>query len=200
MPTLILLAELQQSSMPDIWLLRAARFWNKLATSPGLHVRVALDAVRLTVGGLRSGFVAGLVAALRDDGYGMVLTAGSLPEVNITQLRHNVRAHRDTVWQQLHVSPRSAPSAKARLCTYDKWFRPFNMQSSNTAMRQLILFRTSCPGLPVDLGRCSGVARADRACVLCGRCPCDELHCVLECAALQGLRDDMPTMFQDSMR
>ena len=34
---------------------------------------------------------------------------------------------------------------------------------SHTAMRQLLLFRTGCYGLPVDLG--SGVAKADRACV-----------------------------------
>ena len=107
-PTPILLADLQQSSMADILLLRAARFWNNLATSSGLHRRVALDAVRLTV--------VGLVAALRDVGYDMILTAGSLPEVDVTVLRHNLRAHRDAVWQQLPVSPCSAPSASAHLC------------------------------------------------------------------------------------
>ena len=103
----------------------------------------------------------------------------------------------DAVWQQLHVSPSSTPSANARLCTYDRWFRPFNMQSStlrlpvlHTAMRQLLLFRIGCHGLPDDLGRGSGVAWADRACMLCGRCPGDDLHLVLEWAALQGLSDD----------
>ena len=40
----------------------------------------------LFVGGLRSSYVAGLEAASRDVGYDMVLTAGSLPEVDITQL------------------------------------------------------------------------------------------------------------------
>ena len=163
----------------------------------------------LPVGALRSGYVADFMAALRDVGYDMVLTAGSLPVFNITQLRHHLQTHRNAVWQQLHVSPRLAPSANARLCTYDRWFRPFIMQSSilrlpisHTAMRQLFLLRTSCHGLPVDLGRGSGVARADRASMLRGSCPGDELHLVLECAALQGLRDDMPTLFQDvrSMR
>ena len=48
-PPSILPAELQESSMLDIWLLRAARFRSTLATSSGLHHRVALDAVRLTV-------------------------------------------------------------------------------------------------------------------------------------------------------
>ena len=46
--------------MPDIWLLRAACFLNNLATSSGLHHWVAIDAVRVTVGGLRSGYVAGI--------------------------------------------------------------------------------------------------------------------------------------------
>ena len=59
-----LLAELQQSSLPDIWLLTAARFWNNLATSSGLHHRGTLDAVLFTGGGLRSNYVAGLMTAL----------------------------------------------------------------------------------------------------------------------------------------
>ena len=61
------------------------------------------------------------------------------------------------------------------------FFRPFNMQFSmlrlpmlHTAMWQLHLFRTGCHGLLVDLGRGNGVARVDRACMLCGRCPGDE--------------------------
>ena len=72
---------------------------------------------------------------------------------------------------------------------------------SHAAM-QLLLLRTSRHGVPTDLGRGSGVARADRACMLCGHCPGDDLHSVLECAAVQGLRDDMPTLFHDvhSMR
>ena len=81
----------------------------------------------------------------------MVLTACSLPEIDITQLRHKLRTHRDAVLQQLHVSLRSAPSASTRLCTYDLWFRPSNMQSSilrlpvsQTAMQYLLLFRTGC--------------------------------------------------------
>ena len=40
----------------------------------------------------------------------------------------------------------------------------------------------------------AGAVVADRACLLCGRCPGDELH--LQFAALQGLRDDMPALLQ----
>ena len=110
---------------------------------------------------------------------------------------------RDEVWQELHVSPRLAPSTNASLCTFHRWFQPFaqaatilRLPISHTAMRQLLLFRTGCHGLAVDLGRGSGIARAKRSCALCGACPGDEMHLVFECAALQMLRDDMPTLFQ----
>ena len=70
-----------------------------------LHLQVSLNAMRLTVGGWRSCCVAGVVAAVWDIRHDMVLTAHSLPEVD-TQLRYNL-PHRDAVWQQLRVSPRS---------------------------------------------------------------------------------------------
>ena len=80
----ILLAELQQSSMPDTKLLRAACYWNNnLATSSGLHLQVAKDDGHLTVRHLRSSCVTGLMAAVWDIGYDMVSTAGSLPEVTL---------------------------------------------------------------------------------------------------------------------
>ena len=69
-------------------------------------------------------------------------------------------------------------------------------------MRQLLLFITGCCNLPLDLGRGSVAARTDRTCMLCGRCPGDEMHLVQECAALQGLNNGVPALFQDvhSMR
>ena len=97
----------------------------------------------------------------------MIMAAGSLPEIDVTQLRHNLQTRRDEVWQELHVSPSLAPSANARLYTYFRWFQAFaqaamilRLPISHTAMRQLLLFRTGCPGLAVDLGRGSGIARA----------------------------------------
>ena len=74
--------------------------------------------MQLPVNGVRSGYVAGLVASLRVVGYDIILAAGSLPEIDVTQLHHNLRTRRDEVWQELHVSPRLAPSANARLCKY----------------------------------------------------------------------------------
>ena len=99
-------------------LVRAAGFWNSTLAGPGMHQRIALDAVQLAVSGVRSGFVPGLVASPRIIESDMVLKSGSLPEVYVTQLRHDLRTRRNEVWQELHVSPRLAPSANARLCGY----------------------------------------------------------------------------------
>ena len=109
----------------------------------------------------------------------------------------------DEVWQELHVSPHLAPSANARLCTNHRWTQPFAQASriprlpiSHTALRQLLLLRTGRHGLAVDLGRGSGIAKAEWSCALCGACPGDEVHLVFECAALRMLRDGMPTLSQ----
>ena len=108
--------------------------------------------MHLTVECLRSGYVAGLMTALRDGGYDMV-SPGSLPEGDITQLRHDLRTLRDVVWLQLHINPRLAPSANARLCTFDRWFRPCNMQSSI-----LSLLACNAGKLPCSSCCCSGPA------------------------------------------
>ena len=47
--------------------------------------------------GVRSGYAAGLVASLRAVGYAMILVAGGLPEIDVPQLRHNLRTCRDEV-------------------------------------------------------------------------------------------------------
>ena len=104
-------------------------------------------------------------------GYDVILAAGSLPEIDVTKLRHNLRTRGDEVWQELHVSPRLAPSANAHLCTYFRWFQPFaraatilRLPISHTAMRQLLcseLGDAACPlcgehdGITHVLGNCS---------------------------------------------
>lgn len=50
-------------------------------------------------------------------------------------------------------------------------------------------FRTSCYGLPVDVGRQNGPPRLQRLCTACGAGSVgDEYHLVFECSALQPLR------------
>ena len=101
-PTPLLLSELRQSQMSDVWLLRAAGLWVSTVAIPGMH-RLALDAVQLAWNGVRSGYVAVLMAYLIIVGCDFHL--GGLPEIDITELRRNLRTRRNEVRQELHVSP-----------------------------------------------------------------------------------------------
>ena len=47
MPTPILLEELGQQQLADMWLLRAAGFWTTLMTASAFHKAMAQDAVQL---------------------------------------------------------------------------------------------------------------------------------------------------------
>ena len=96
-PTPILLSELRLSQMSDVWLLRASGFWNSMVASPGVHQQIALDAGQVAVSGVRSGFVAGLLASLRAFVYDTSLVAGSLLDIDVTQLRHELQPRRDKV-------------------------------------------------------------------------------------------------------
>ena len=64
MPTPILLEELGQQPLADMWLVRAAGLWNSLMTGSAFHKAMAQDAVRLSQTTGTKGWVAGLSKAL----------------------------------------------------------------------------------------------------------------------------------------
>ena len=66
------------------------------------------------------------------------------------------------VWAGLHVSPRTAPTARAKFCTYFRWLsRPGGMPSepyfelpiSLSKLRSLVQFRVGSHDLPIEQGR-----------------------------------------------
>ena len=207
-PTPILLSELHQSQISDVWLLRAAGFWNSVVACPGMHRQIALDAVQLAVNGDRSGYVAGLVASLRMVGYDMILAAGSLPEIDVTQLHHNLRTCRDEVWQELHVSPCLAPSANARLCDTSEVSAicqgSHDFEATNISRRCGSCFCSELGAMVLQWTWAGAVALLEQNGLalyvgLALEMRCIErlkMHLVFECAALQMLRDDMPTLVQ----
>ena len=69
MPTPILLEELGQQPLADMWLVRAVGFWNSLMTGSAFHKAMAQDAVRLSQMTGTKGWVAGLSKALQAAGY-----------------------------------------------------------------------------------------------------------------------------------
>ena len=63
MPTPMLLEELGQQPMADMWLLRAAGFWISLMTGSTFHNAMAQDALQLLQMTENKGWVAGLPKA-----------------------------------------------------------------------------------------------------------------------------------------
>ncbi len=95
-------------------------------------------------------------------------------------------------WAGLHDSPRTAPSALAKSCTYLRWFaRPckmpaepyFELPISLSKLRRLVQFRLGSHDLPIEQGRMARpiVPRYFRRCTLCSwHAPGDERHFMLE--------------------
>ena len=74
-------------------------------------------------------------------------------------------------------------------------------------MQRFLQFRLGCHGLPIATGRSAGTGHVDRANRVCLACNSgvfgDEVHMVLECAALAPLRQqhaDLFTPHTDTMR
>ena len=104
------------------------------------------------------------------------------------------------VWDGLHVSPRIAPSKRAKLCTYFAWFlRPsqlktvpyFELPLHISRVRLLMQFRMGSHALPVEQGRLAkpAIPRNLRRCTLCGtRALGDERHFVFDCPHFAHIR------------
>ena len=73
-------------------------------------------------------------------------------------------------------------------------------------MRRWLRFRMGCHSLPIEIGWHTGIARQDghRVCPACNvGAVAEERYFVLECAALQNVRDSFPDLVlsaHDSMR
>ena len=151
MPTPILLEELGQQPLADMWLLRAAGFWNSLMTGSAFHKAMAQDAVQLMQVTGAKGWVAGLSHALQTAGYASAAAASG---IDIGRLQALLRDGRQRVWDGIDICPRTAPSQGARKCTYERWFRepswaaasPLTLPLIHAAMQRFLRFRTGVMG------------------------------------------------------
>ena len=119
--------------------------------------------------------------------------------------RDQVSQHVQRVWDDAHISPRSCPSAGAKLCTYHCYLSCpladpyFELPLSRRSLCQLFRFRLSCHSLPIEQGRRAKMPRTMHFCPLCpGHHVGDERHLVLECPALQHIRQHYANLFSDA--
>ena len=117
-------------------------------------------------------------AELPDNGSKVVVMALESGSVVIDAAQHRDHALQRVQrgWDDTHISPRSCPSAGAKLCTYHRWFsRPnpqvtepyFELPLSRRSLGQLFRFRLSSHSLPIEQGRRAKLPRAMRFCPLC---------------------------------
>ena len=116
---------------------------------------------------------------------------------------------REQVWEDLHVSPRTAPSKGAELCTYHHWFgRPSNLRFEPyydlpmdiSKLRALLQFRLGSHTLPIEQGRFARQALPRlRRCTICDtQAVGNELHRVFDSPHLSDIRTNFPGLFQDA--
>ena len=206
-PTPILLAEFGIKSLPDQWLLRAAGFWNSLASLPIGNVsrHVALDACSAAISQDHRNWAHSMFKAIRGIGYQLNIRCDDLDHIDMSALSLMLTQRRDAVWDGLDICPRTCPSFNAKLCTYATWFaRPVEQHArslldlpvSRRCMQRFPRFRMGCHRLPRDTGAWVGIPRLHRVCnIRQHRTIGDEKHLVFECPALQDLRDKRPHLF-----
>ena len=118
----ILWRELSLCPFYHAWFIRAACFWNALASTQGFHKQIALDAVMLALHRHVRNWVHGLRHSLSVVGYNMHLDPAAMHNIDISELRICLSANLAHVWNNLAPNPRVCPSVGARLCTYLRWF------------------------------------------------------------------------------
>jgi hypothetical protein len=62
-----------------------------------------------------------MVKGVRDMGYDMVITSTDMVHLDVQRIRQLLDGKMNAVWHGLDSSPRTCPSNKTRLCTYQAW-------------------------------------------------------------------------------
>ena len=201
----LLLRELGQRPLTELWWQRVVSFWNSLCDLPGdsLYRQVALDDISDANTRQVRNWAGSFHQHLRDVGYATEST--TLLPVCFDTVLQLLSASNALLWNNLDFCPRTCPSQNATLCTYSRWFsRPLGLRHpsllqlpiSACCMRVLLRFRLGCHSLPIVSGRRSGVPRHQRLCLHCAsNVVGDERHMVFDCTALHPVRELYPGLF-----
>ena len=159
---------------------------------------------------LCANWAAGVDRQFRDLGMGSPFTSSGIGALDSLGFMGRLAKRREQVWENLHVSPRTAPSKGAKLCTYHHWFgRPsslrfqpyYELPMDITRLRALVQFRLGSHTLPIEQGRIArpAIPRNLCQCTVCDtQAVGDELHCVFYCPHFSGVRSQFPGLFPDA--
>ena len=104
-------------------------------------------------------WAAGVDKQFRDLGMGSPFLSSGIGSLDSLGFMSRSAKRREQVWENLHVSPRTAPSKGAKLCIYHHWFgRPSNLRFEPyyelpmgiSKLRALVQFRLGSHILPIE--------------------------------------------------
>ena len=156
-------------------------------------------------------WAAGVDKQFRDLGMGSPFVSSGIGALDSLVFVSRSAKRREQVWENLHVSPRTAPSKGAKPCANHHWFgRPSNLRCEPyyelpmgiSKLRALVQFRLGCHALPIEQDRFArpAVPRHLRRCTVCDtQAVGDALHCVFDCPHFSDIRAQCPGLFQDAV-
>ena len=149
----------------------------------------------------------GIVAQYSLLGMASPFSSSSIVGLSAFKFHVNMQDRLRRVWDGCHVSPRTAPSKGAKLCTYFAWvFRPsqlsfepyYEVPMPMSRLRLLMQFRIGSHSLPVEQGR-PAIPRHLHRCTFCGTgAPGDERHLVFDCPHFAHVRRQFKSLSDDA--
>ena len=212
-PAPIIYAELGEVPWVGFWWSQVLRFMQTLAKldAGSLHARILLDNIHdAQANPVCGNWAAGVQKQYSSLGMPSPFAGQGLGAVDAPVFRKKFADDYKKVWADLHVSPRTAPSARAKYCTYLRWFsRPgqmpaepyFDLPISFRKLKMVVQFRLGSHNLPIEQGRMArpAVPRHLRRCTLCSHhAPGDERHYMLECPHFDLIRAQYSSLLQDA--
>ncbi len=197
----LVFAELAEVPWLRVWWTQILSFMHRLAKMPedSLHADILRDNIHdAEHNPIVANWAGGIRKQFADLGMASPCPGGVVGMVDVLAFWRAMQSQEVSVWQGLHMSPRVAPSPRAKLCTYLRWFaRPdrvlvepyYEMPMSITKLRLQFHFRMGSHSLLVEQSRLArpGVPRHLRSCTFCpGQASGDERHCIFECPRLDG--------------
>ena len=209
----IIFRELSEMPWVHRWWNQVIGFMHRLSNMPedSIHAEILRDNIADAQEHPSYGnWAGGIVKQYSRLGMVSPFSSSGITCLNSLGFQANMKGLLCRVWDGLHVSPRTAPSKRAKLCTYFAWFlRPsqlktvpyFELPMPISRVRLLMQFRMGSHALPVEQGRLAkpAIPRHLRRCTLCGtRALGDERHFVFDCPHFAHIRRQFQSLYEDA--
>ena len=206
----IVFAELAEVPWQRTWWLQVVGFTQRLTNMPqaSLHADILSDNI---LDALQAPDFDNWAAGVQRQCTSLSMAfPGRIHFVDAFGFQRAMLARENEDWAGLHISPRSASSKKAKLCTYLRWFlRPercsvepcYDLPFSIKKLSSVLHFRMGSHALPVEQGRLGrpAVPRHLRRCTFCTtRAVGDERHYLFDCPHFGDLRSEHAQLFHEA--